>query len=784
MNYKFIFFLLLFNSIETYSQTLYRMNNVPIYHDSKLLKSPFTGGMNNSIINQMDLNNDGKMDLVIVQQVQNIINRIQTYINNGAGNYTYTPRYEAFFPKKHNAFFQLKDLNEDKVEDIIYKTSLYFLIYYGSRVNDSTIAFSFYDTLESISYDPLYGTQHIAVKNLYLPVFRDLDSDGDIDIVYVKAGALNSDERYYYKNYKKEKSLPANQNEFYNENKYFGQNSFSLNPLKFINGAYTKIAKGEKENPDKNLRPRHDEYQMIWELDINNDGLYDACAYSENQRNAPLAINIGTKDSAFLAHHETYFPNTSKPISKLMSSGFWLDIDNDAKKDILVSAMIERDNSGTQLKDKLFNDDINTISFYKNYGPKKNPESMNGKFNDSFIHITDSFLALETVDVGTGSQPCFYNYDQDSLIDILIPNIMKRDSWEVSTIAYYRNIGSKSQPQYKLMDLDLFNYKSKNRANIKLATGDLNNDGKEDLLTSSYDVIKNGPFASSPNTEISFEVIYNFGSGLYTTDKLNIDYSNKIGRANCCIFDVNKDGKQDLFIGDLYSIKYYQNMGSATSPLFNQITCDSVIRVNDIYNYPTDFNFYPAVWKDPMDNKDYLLFAYHFDGGKIGKARIDTAKLNQNLPLDTISTNLYPNFSINYYPTIQIKDITNDGKSEIVFGNYAGGLQIFSFDSLTGALDPPPPPPPPLAIHSVYSIDKIQLYPNPTQNIVNIQLPDLKSKYELEIYTIEGKMVKNLNINSKTESINIDEFQNGIYFFKFINQNLESQVIKISKISP
>ena len=682
------------------TQTLYRMNNVPIYHGNSSIQNPFTGGMNASIINQMDLNNDGLKDLVICQQKDERPNRIQTYINKGNANYTYTPRYEAFFPKNLNALFFLRDFNEDKLEDLIFKVNGYFILYYSSRINDSSFVFTLYDTLESTSYDPLYGKQTITPINFYSPVFRDVDKDGDVDIIYVRNGSMTKD-IYFYKNYKKEKGLPANQNDFYNENKHYGLNTFSLNPLAFVSSSYNVIEKGLAP-PQRTLTPRHDDFQMIWDLDANNDGLYDAVAYSENQRNGPLGINNGSKDSTHIYNYDTYFPSYSKPINNIMSVGYWYDIDNDSKNDILSSYFIERDNNTTTLAGKLFNDDINTIWYYKNFGLKSNTYSGGNPNNiDSFGHITDSFLSKETIDIGTGSQPIFYNYDEDSLVDIIVPSYLKRDSWEVASIAYYKNIGSKTQPQYKLITKDLFNYKAKSRLNIRMASGDLNGDGKLDLLISSIEKNTNyarlTSFPSSPLTPIIYDVFYqksNNGNILFLSDTLNIDYVDKYGRSNLCLYDVDKDGKTDLFIGDLFQLKYYRNMGTATTPLFNIVTADSVISPCELYcTSLMDFNFFPSVWKDKSDNKEYLLFSYYLDGGKIGKAIIDTQKLKNNQSLTISSSNFYSNYSFGILPTLNIKDVTNDGVDEVIFGNYAGGVQMFSFDSLTGLKDPPPPPP-------------------------------------------------------------------------------------------
>lgn len=72
------------------------MNNIPVFHGNRQLLNPFTGGMNSCIVNQMDLNDDGIKDLVVLQVAGTNANRIQTYIQKSNGDYIYTPRYEAF----------------------------------------------------------------------------------------------------------------------------------------------------------------------------------------------------------------------------------------------------------------------------------------------------------------------------------------------------------------------------------------------------------------------------------------------------------------------------------------------------------------------------------------------------------------------------------------------------------------------------------------------------------------------------------------------------------------
>ena len=759
------------------AQELFRMNNVPVFHGSKQLINPFTGGMNSCMVNQMDLNNDTIQDLVVVHQYGTRAGRIQTFIQKPSGTYVYEPRYEAFFPKKNSYPFTLKDLNEDKIEDLIIQTESYFLIHYGKKTNDTVFQFDFYDSVEYTSYDPLFGRQQLIALNKYAPVFEDLDSDGDIDIVYVN----RSNQRWYYKNYKKELGLPANENVWRSDNKFYGQFCFlDFNPLKIKEGCEAKMAKGETPpHKDPILKPRHDEFQMFWNIDVDGDKLFDVVAYSENQRNAPLGVNIGTKDSAYIRHTDTYFPSYSaRPIKTMMPIGFWYDVNNDKVNDILTSFLIERDNSGVQIAQKLFNDDIKTIHHYRNVGKRKVLDPVSYTYHDSFQFISDDFLANETIDVGTGSAPVFYNYDRDSLIDLLIPNIMKRDSWEIGYITYYRNIGNKKQPIYKLESDDLFQYKSKNRANIKLAVGDLNGDKQDDLLVTSFDRNLSGPFATQAYIPIMAEMYFiKVGAGgqfLYTTENLSLEYEEKYGRSNICIHDVDKDGKSDIFVGDLYNLKYYRNISSDSLPKFSKPSCDSVINPLSLVHpdyIPFSFQYHPAVWTDPKDGKDYILFAYQNIVGKVGKALIDTQKLNNNqsLIIKEEHKDLYPNYSINQYPTLALKDVTDDGKAEIIFGNYAGGVQMFSIDSLTGIKDPPPPP---SSIVVASENLNFSIYPNPSSDFINMAGLDENKDYSLHIFSMDGRLILQNEKLNKLNTIDISSLSTGIYWIK-ISRNME-----------
>ena len=74
----------------------------------------------------------------------------------------------------------------------------------------------------------------------------------------------------------------------------------------------------------------------------------------------------------------------------------------------------------------------------------------------------------------------------------------------------------------------------------------------------------------------------------------------------------------------------------------------------------------------------------------------------------------------------------------------------------------------------------ISVYPNPNNGILNISLtPELSKNSILEIYDAIGKLVIKQVLANELNTINISNFNNGIYSFKVLNN---SEIIKIGKI--
>jgi len=74
----------------------------------------------------------------------------------------------------------------------------------------------------------------------------------------------------------------------------------------------------------------------------------------------------------------------------------------------------------------------------------------------------------------------------------------------------------------------------------------------------------------------------------------------------------------------------------------------------------------------------------------------------------------------------------------------------------------------------------IEVYPNPTNGLVNISLPDgIEGNVSVEVFDAIGKLVMKEDLTTNLTTINLAKFEDGMYFFKIIKNN---NAIKISKI--
>jgi hypothetical protein len=77
---------------------------------------------------------------------------------------------------------------------------------------------------------------------------------------------------------------------------------------------------------------------------------------------------------------------------------------------------------------------------------------------------------------------------------------------------------------------------------------------------------------------------------------------------------------------------------------------------------------------------------------------------------------------------------------------------------------------------------EVKVYPNPTQGIIEIEIPELKAnqKAQMRIYSITGSYIKQVQNLQKRQSINLTDLSSGIYLL-YIMVDENTVVKKIVK---
>lgn len=75
--------------------------------------------------------------------------------------------------------------------------------------------------------------------------------------------------------------------------------------------------------------------------------------------------------------------------------------------------------------------------------------------------------------------------------------------------------------------------------------------------------------------------------------------------------------------------------------------------------------------------------------------------------------------------------------------------------------------------------DIARVYPNPSRGVVNIKLDEKAFNSELRIYSVQGKLVKLIELNALQEKIDLSEEKSGIYLYSIKKEN---EVLKSGKL--
>jgi hypothetical protein len=667
------------------------------------LNNGWACGFNNPVFAEIDLNNDGVQDLIVFDGQAARLNCF-LYSSNG---YVYAPEYNSLFPQNLEGWVRTYDYDNDGDKDLFS----YFAG--GIRVdrNETTITsgLSFFNVTMQLNCNYGGTNPNLFVTRVDIPAFTDIDNDGDMDIL---AFSINGSWIDLDKNLSMDSLGNNNQFMFYNVPGcwgYFYKEAVANKAVLPVNTSCALLP----AHPFR-LQNNFDSGSAVWLEDLDGDGDKDFLCGDKVGRNLLKVENCGNSDSAYACSQDTLYPSNTTPVSmRDIAAPYFYDFDKDGDNDLLVANF---NSSG---------EDFNNTIYYENTGSTSNPV---------FAYVKNRYLIDEMVDVGTSSHPVFFDWDGDGLKDLLISNDGYYEGGNyVSKVALYKNISQGSNYQFQNISDSILNFRSLNIIGTRLAFGDLNNDGDQDLLigdaTGRLNYFQN--IGSATNTN------FIFSQGYFQ----NIDVGSDAAPQ---LVDVNRDGLLDLLVGERNgNINYYRNTGSLSFPVFSFET-DSFGKV--IVGLAT----YGIGYSAPLlfdVNGNYELLVGSYKGTLFHYNNIDGNLTGAFQLLDSTYQNIKE--PTKAYPAMN--DVDGDGKYDLVVGNQSGGVVFYS-QYLNNSI-----------AENANLNSKIKVYPNPADDYLTIE--SINGQV-LEMYSMQGELIERMTIGSGVTNISIANLPSGVYCLK------------------
>ncbi len=709
-----------------YAQLYIYNYNIPVTQNGRTLKFPFAGGLNNPQFSSSDINLDGKNDIYIFDRAGG---KSLALINEGLTgevNYFYWQQYEQRFPAMQD-WSILIDYNCDGVEDIITGFDTGIKTYLAS-VDGTNITYT--EDESKLQFTEAGFFFDIPVGNIDIPGFADVNMDGDIDLLtfYIVGGVID-----YYENRQIEDGLPCGTWALEHVNSCWGNIyesgiTYAVDldvECKGIVNATAATADGMHAGSTF----------MIFDEDADND--MDIVLGDLAFDNLNKLTNGGDNTFANIVAQDTTFPEYDSPYSEpIFPAAFLLDVNNDDKKDMLVSP-----NNVNQ------SDNFKNVAYYKNVSS-----------DDTYVFDfqIDSLFVNDMIDLGEGAFPSFFDYNYDGLEDLIIGNYGYFESGDnKGKIALFENSGTATAPQFNLITRDFAGISAFNFNNIITTFGDMDGDGDADMILGEEEgfihYFKNiGP----PDGPASFIL---FGANYQGIDAGQ--------NAAPQLIDITNDGLNDLIIVEKNgNLNYYHNTGTAAAPIF---TLESefwgnvdVRTVGSLTGHaiPNLFKTTTGAYELYVGCESGTIYLYEPTADFSGAFTKVTDKFNA---IDE------GNFS-----SVAVTDINADNLPDIVTGNQRGGITFYRDETA-------------VAINSeIPENSNIKSYPNPvTDNLIIAATGNQQIGHAL-IYSIDGKLMNSYSFDAADKQIiNLGTFESGIYYIQVCDiNNVIIGIVKCCKL--
>jgi hypothetical protein len=727
MRLIFSIFLLFYISEILFSQQINFTSNpyaVEVVKSGENLPNPWAGGLNYAQFGNIDLDQDGISDLFIFDRTGNTITTFLVKGNADNPQYIYTDTFNLAFPQLRDwALFY--DYDCDGYEDIFTYMPGGIKVFRNTTPETGALSFELITPANTPPNTPLFSNYQPNYVNLFIssvniPALVDVDNDGDMDILTFGLWGTTVE---YHRNLSMEKYGHCDSLDFEIRNYCWGYftESLSSNSLALFDTCQYNIDNPESKQPDIIGQGLRHEGATMLGIDINGNGVKDLIIGDIEYKTLSLLTNGGTVESSSIIEQDNTFPSYDVSVNlPQFPASFYLDADNDGVKDLLVSPNATSGSNNAK-----------SVWFYKNIGSNEVPV---------FNYQTNNFIQNQMIELGEGAIPSLVDLTGNGLLDLVISNhaVFEDTPPVVSRWMFLKNIGTASEPKFEIVDENFLNISQYGLGSSLAPTfADLTGNGKPDMIVGDMQ----GRLHYFENTSNGSSISFQLNSSLIQDTSGNLIDAGTF--ATPFLIDLNRNGKHDLLIGCKNgNIWHYENTGTSSQFDFSLVT-DSLGGITTAQaNFPHNGYSTPVVAN--VDGQ-YHLFIGSRHGNLYQYANIESQLGGSFSLTDDVTINYQ---GIRIYPAIA--DLNQDGKLDLILGNFRGGVTFSSQGDIIGDV-----------ATKKKTLTPLKIFPNPSSGNVFIKLPE-ENVSQVRVYTISGTLVHTSSIGG-SGNLDLSKLPNGMY---------------------
>ncbi len=506
------------------------------------------------------------------------------------------------------------------------------------------------------------------------------------------------------------------------------------------------------------------DYDMDGDYDyLDGSMYYNQMTFLLNGRISPGHANA-PHDS--MVYQDTMWQSNGTIINlPTWAAAFNVDIDQDGKKDLLVSPNVDGEN-------------YRCVWFYKNNSTPNHP---------SWSFESDTILVDQTIDIGFAAYPQLFDFNKDGKPDLFIGSdgYSQANGSLISRMSYYLNTSTPGNPSFTLQTKDFlglgvtYGFKG-----IAPAFGDLDNDGVSDMVIGHTD----GTLSFFKNTATGNNIQPQFQMTQQTFVDINNVPISVPANAAPFVYDMDKDGKPDIIIGENTGfLRFYRNVSTVAGQLKFRLANPKLGHARSDPNYVIGNYSTPFIGKLDSSGKDYILmgsssgYLYRYDnfqnadtGANVYFTMIDSIYAD----IDTMfnyykyswdTGNVLPKvFYLGFRSAPTVGDIDGDGKYEMIVGDVYGGAKIYKQTPVTGVPN----------INKGNQTAQINIYPNPANDVINISWNDAFAlpNVQINIYNMqEQQVISTATASAKKQArIPVSSLAPGVYICELQSGNAKA----------